>query len=212
MEGVGKTNRFSCVIVTTMYTLISLLFTVAVAAPPGYERSKSGVEGCNLFLGPADANGTVPMLAECEWPDVTVEAFAKSFDDWEHHDEIFSTVADSKVLRVDGARSLLHQRHQSSGISDREAKLWATRAPVDGGGFRYSWTLAKDEALTPASGNVAAAFDDGHWIVRPRAAGGVTAEHKLVYDPGGRVPGFLVRWFQTSGLAATVTEARAACK
>lgn len=195
-----------------MITLTALLLSTALAAPPGYAVSKDGVEGCALYLGPADANGIVPMLAECAWPDVTMDGFRKAFDDWEHHDEIFSSVADSKIVRRDGDRTLLHQRHQSSGISDREAMLWGTAGPVDGGGYRYAWTMAKGEPLEVASGNVPTAFDDGHWIVRPRPEGGVLVEHKLVYDPGGRVPGFLVRWFQTSGLAATVTEAHAACK
>ena len=54
--------------------------------------------------------------------------------------------------------------------------------------------------------------DDGGWTVIPDPRGGVRVEYDLLYDPGGSVPGFVVRWFQGSGFVQLVGEMRTAAK
>jgi hypothetical protein len=187
-----------------------LLLGSALAAPPGFNVSKRDVEGCTLYLGPAEADGVVPMRAECRWPDVSVEQFDRAYADWTRHDEIFSSIASSDLVSTNGATKTLRQTYTASGISDREMLIDGTRTEIDGG-LRFEWHKHPgDQGIT--SGNVEALRSDGFWEVTAHPEGGVTAIHQLSYDPGGRVPGFLVRWFQTSGLAAIVGDLKAAIR
>ncbi|MCO4744693.1 MAG: hypothetical protein KC912_07890 [Proteobacteria bacterium] len=184
--------------------MITFLLATALAAPSGFTVTKTDVSGCELSKGPADDQGDVPMYAECVWPDVTVDKFHSVFQDWTKHDDIFSSVSASKVQR-DGDKKLVFQTHVARGISNRDILLWG-ELTQKGEGWRYAWTKASDEPLTAASGHVVCERSDGWWEVQPRAEGGVNVTYELRYDPGGSVPGFLVRSFQTSGFAAVVTE------
>lgn len=176
----------------------------ALAAPPGFKVTKEDVSGCTLMLGPAEADGVVPMRAECHWADVPYDKFVRVFSKWEDHDVFFGTISASDVLSVNAGVSQVHQVHVSKGIADREIVLDGTSAP-DGDGTKFSWK--KSAHQVGASGDrVEVARSEGYWIARPAADGGVDVEHQLSYDPGGSVPGFLVRWFQTSGLSSIVTD------
>ncbi len=190
-----------------MTALLLVILSTAFAPPPGYTVTEEDVDGCTLFLGAEDGEGVRPMRAECLWPDVTLETFKARMADWAGHAGIFTTVAESEVLREEGGRALVRQRHTTRGISDREVLLWMKHETVEGYD-RYGWTRATDEPLNPASGHVACQRSDGYWQGRAEG-GGVRVVYELAYDPGGSVPGFIVRWFQTSGLETTVREARA---
>lgn len=178
------------------------LLTSAFAAPPDYRPTRT-TEHCQMFLGPAMANGVVPMHAECVWPGVTLDKATALFSDWAGHDEIFSSVVSSDVERTEGEVAFVRQVHRAKGISDREALLKMQKTPADGGGVRFGWTLEPSEPKDAS--HVGVAFDTGYWEFREGADGLHVVDH-LEYDPGGSVPGFLVRWFQTSGLEAVLSE------
>lgn len=182
-----------------------LLIATALAAPANYKKTKEA-EGCTLYLAPAIGTD-VPMYAECTWPEVKFEKIDALLSKWDAHDDYFGSVEVSETVRVDGDRTLSRQVHVSSGIANREVLLWMKKEPVANGGFKYSWTKASDP-LKLTDGYVEAAKDDGHWEVTPNPAGGVDVKYWLVYDPGGSVPGFLVRMFQTGGLHQIVTDMR----
>lgn len=187
--------------------LIPWFMSMALAAPAGWKVTDTTADGgaCELSLGPAEADGVVPMRAECYWKDVSIDKFKVGMADWNKHDEAFTAVVESKVQRTAGDKSLVFQKHQSSGISDREVLIWMWHEVADGYD-RYAWNTAVSEALTPASGNVRCARSEGYWQAKADPSGGVRVVHVLSYDPGGSVPGFLVRWFQTSGLATNASE------
>lgn len=190
--------------------MVFLLVVSALAAPAGYTVTESNVDGCTLSLGPVEADGVVPMHAECWWPDVRIEAFRAKLADWTLHDDIWTAVVRSEV-REAGPRALVWQIHQSKGIANREVLLWM-RHDATGGADRYSWTLAGDRPLTPADGHVATLRDDGYWQAAPDPRGGVQVVHHLAYHPGGSVPSFVVRWFQSSGLKTNLAECHAAVR
>jgi len=189
-----------------MSTMTLLLLSAALAAPPGYKVTKT-TNDCELMLGPAEADGVVPMRAECHWPEIPPDAFHAAVGNFAIHGELWSTVPVCEVVRTEGGRTLTHQVHQSNGISDRELMLWLETVEVEGG-YRHQWTRAVDEPLEPAKGNVAAARDDGYCEGVAHPDGGTQVNYQLSYDPGGKVPGFLVRWFQTSGLAGIMEDLR----
>src|SRR5688500_1229928 len=97
-----------------------LIFALpALAAPAGYKQTKT-TESCALFLGPAAANGVVPMHAECTWPGLDLAKLDAMFSRWQDHDDFFSTIVSSDVERTDGSAVIVRQVHRSKGISDRE--------------------------------------------------------------------------------------------
>lgn len=182
-----------------------MLTTALAAAPAGYKETKRAHD-CVLYVGLKEADGVVPVYAECRWPDVDAAVFDRVFSDWTTHDELFSTIIASDLVRKEGGASVVHQVHTASGISDREVILAGRRAEVDGG-FRYHWTRTAD-ALTVAKGNVATARSDGAWWIKAAEGGGIEVKYELSYDPGGSVPGFLVRWFQVGGVADVLYDLR----
>lgn len=189
--------------------LTTTLIALALAAPPGFKQTRT-TDHCALFLGPADA-GVVPMRAECHWPDLTVARLDALMGKVEDHDLYFSSVQVSDLERTEGGKKLVYQVHKAKGISDRQTRLWMTYAN-SGGVVKVAWSVAHDQPVEVPKGQVAVARSDGFWEFSEHADGGVHAVHQLAYDPGGSVPGFLVRWFQTSGLEAVVTEIEAYAK
>jgi len=187
--------------------IVVLVLSAALAVPPDYQVTKEDVEGCTLMLGPREADGVVPMRAECHWPDITLEKFDGFFKEWGDHDLSFSTVEASDVIGSEGGKLQVRQVHVTKGISDRFIILDGERVEVEGG-YRYQWTRSSHTETAP-DGMVEAIRSDGYWEATAAEAGGVNVVHQLSYDPGGRVPGFLVRWFQTGGLAGIVTDLHA---
>lgn len=187
--------------------MLVLALTLAVAAPPGYRETRSDVAGgCDLFLGQADSEGVVPMRAECDWPDVTVAQFEAAYGDWASHDEIYGNISSSVVLSSEGTTHSVRQTFEAGGIKTREMIIVGSREDVPGG-VKYSWhKQAGDQGIT--TNNVEVTRSTGYWLVTERAEGGVHAEYELSYDPGGSVPGFLVRWFQGSGLQGIIEDTR----
>lgn len=185
--------------------MIALLVSAALAAPAGWNVTDAKADGgaCELALGPAGKDGVVPMRAECVWPDVTLAKFMAAQAAWDHHDDYFTTVVES-TTKTPGDKALVYQKHRSRGISDREVMLHMWHETTDG--FeRYAWDTATAEPLTLVDGNVRCGKSEGYWQAKTEGTG-VRVVHLLSYDPGGSVPGFLVRWFQTSGLAVNVSE------
>jgi hypothetical protein len=189
--------------------MLILLVTSALAAPAGFKVTKN-TEHCELSLGPALGNGVVPMRAECHWPDLAPEKLQGLLAAWGDHEKYFSSVVSCDVERTDGARVWTKQVHRAKGIADREAVLVMERSKIEGG-YRYAWSLDNGD-LVAADGNVLVGWDEGFWEFTADPNGGTRAVHQLAYDPGGSVPGFLVRWFQTSGLTAVVEEIEAYAK
>jgi len=183
-----------------------LLMAAAIAAPADYKKTAE-IDGCTLYKGPAES-GVVPMYAECHWTDVTVKKFAEKMSDMGQHAQIFSAVEESETLKVDGTTVWNKQTHVNGGIADRELILRGWRE-MDDTHFRVEWTIATDMPLEVQKGNVATVRDDGWWDVTAAADGGVDIKYKLMYDPGGSVPGFIVRAFQVGGLKDILTECHA---
>lgn len=187
--------------------MLTLLATALAAVPSGFTEIKAGND-CKIYKGPATASGVVPVYATCDWTDVAPAKLHAVLADWEQHDEVWSTVGTSVTKKTEGSRSLVHQVHTLSGISNREVELWMEKKPVDKG-FQYAWKSAAP--VTPAKGNVATTLSLGFWQVTEGSQGS-HVEYSLTYDPGGSVPGFLVRWFQASGTLTSTEELRAAVR
>jgi hypothetical protein len=159
--------------------------------------------GCNFFLGSVE--GTVqPVRAECDWP-IAADKLQRIVAATADHDKYFSAVEVCDVVGSSGGKEVAVQVHVASGISDREVVLLFGTEDI-AGGKRYTWTKAPDQSAAKR-GMVAVALDTGKWEITSTATGAHVV-YELRYDAGGSVPGFLVRWFQGSGVRTLVGELR----
>ena len=182
--------------------MLALLLPALLAAPAGWESFDSG-GGCTYFKSPKHASGYPTLRAECTWSDVTPAQLDALLSDLEGHDEIHSSIAEAKVVGTTTSGTKVYQRHVASGISDREANMEYTRA-VSGDTITHAWSMTADQP-TPAAGNEAPAHNSGKWELSPDGAGAKVV-YELRYEPGGSVPGFVVRAFQTSDFVLIVQE------
>ncbi len=159
--------------------------------------------GCVFYLG--DRQGAyAPVRAECVWP-IAPEKLQKLLAAEGAHDDYFTSVAESTVIGPTSGGNLVYQRHQASGISDREIMLVMGTETIPGG-TRYTWTRAQDQSKVTGE-HVPCVVDTGKWEVSAEGTGSRVV-YELMYDPGGSVPSFLVRWFQGSGTRTLVGELR----
>ncbi|MCB9762693.1 MAG: hypothetical protein H6739_23030 [Alphaproteobacteria bacterium] len=179
------------------FALLAALALPALATPKGFEHLKDA-DGCAFFIGPKKASGYEVMRAECTWPDVTVEALDRHLSAHDTHDLIFETIAASDIIGQEGEAVRVFQVHQAAGISDREATLLYTRQVAADGTITHAWQMTAQQP-PPQDGRVTAVVDTGKWELRPAPSGGATVVHELLYEPGGSVPAFVVRWFQSGG-------------
>jgi hypothetical protein len=160
---------------------------------------------CAFYKGDADSSGVVPLRAECDWPIEASELMGliEKIDD---HNLYFSSVSVSRVVANNGGEHNVYQVHVATGISDREAMLIYGDEAIEGG-RRYTWRVNPDQ--TGITGEkVRLAEDTGMWEISAKPGGGSRAVYELRYDAGGSVPGFVVRWFQGSGVRTLVGELR----
>lgn len=189
--------------------MLALLTTLALATPPdGYAEVKKGSD-CTIYKGPADDDGVNPMIAECHWAEVDPDGLIGKLSDYGAFDDLIFGVERSEVERVEGDRSLVHQVQSTKGIATREVLIWMSTS-VGERATTIAWRTASDEDLVVSDGNVRAPRNDGAWEVGPHPDGGARIVHRIAYDPGGNVPGWVVRWFQVGGMLQVMTEVRAA--
>jgi hypothetical protein len=192
-----------------MLLLLSALTAVDAAPPAGFKQTDQA-HGCTFYKGPKDANSNETLFADCYWPEATPEKMDQLLLRWDRHFTYYTTVTKSDVVGKKGDKTRVRQVHEAAGISDREVMLLMWKAPAKGG-QRYQWTKDTDQSGRTDDG-VLPDQDDGGWTVIPDPRGGVRVEYDLLYDPGGSVPGFVVRWFQGTGFVDLVGEMRSAAK
>jgi hypothetical protein len=184
------------------------LDAAAVTLAPGAELEEIDRDDhCAYFVGPRDESGFPLVRAECTWPDVSPQQLDAVLGDWTRYDDCFATIDAVEVLDDGGAVQRVRHVHAVPAAYDREVVLQMQRQPL-GEGWRYSWS-ADPAPPPPTDGLVAVARDDGFWTVSPAPGGGAAVTTELIYNPGGSLPAFVVRWFQTAGMSAFVEELRA---
>ncbi len=181
--------------------MLSLLLVSAALA--GWTETARDHD-CTFYKG-VEQSGVVPLRAECIWPvePAELQGLISRIDD---HNLYFSSVSLSRVVSLNEGVSNVYQVHVATGISDREAMLLYTDEAIEGG-RRYSWRVNPDQSGITGE-RVRLAEDLGKWEISEHPGGGSQVVYELRYDPGGSVPGFVVRWFQGSGVRTLVGELR----
>lgn len=159
--------------------------------------------GCTFYKGTMKED-VLPVRAVCDWPidaQVIHKLLAKSGD----HDRYFSAVAISDVVSTTNGRDRVRQVHQAAGVSDREVMIEMYNEPINGG-KRYVWKRTADQSGLSGK-QVAIVENVGFWEVTGDAQR-THVVYELEYNAGGWVPGFMVRWFQGSGMHTLLRDLR----
>lgn len=184
-----------------------LLSGPVTRAGPGEGWTFGPRDECELTAD-ADERGNVPIHAICEWA-IPPARFHALLGRWAGYDEIFRNVGQSEVVGHVGGLDLVRQVHVARGIEEREVYVLYESHPVEGG-MRYTWRKADDQSAV-APGRVEVAIHDGYWEV-VTLPGGSRVEYLARYHPGGRIPFFLVRWFQAAGVHGVLEDLRRAAE
>jgi len=188
-----------------MILALLLAQTALADAPPGAKVAAAGHD-CVFYVGPKADIGYNHVNVECYWPEITVAAADPILSDFGSHDRIFGAVTVSDVQGQEGEYTRVRQVHVAKGIKPREAILMFKKETVTGG-YKYSWVMNENQpAASP--GHVLSSYDDGHFIFTNNPSGGVKVEYHLLYSPSGRVPKFVVNWFQTDGVVDVMRDLR----
>lgn len=184
--------------------ILVLTFTASVTALADERKEVAQRADCVITVGDR-VGATDLVIADCQWP-IPASTIIPVVKDAGIHDEINSSVVSS----VKAGDLLFHQVHQASGISDREVTLKFTIDTLSDG-VKVSWTKAPTQQPMTDEDNVRAIQDDGYWEVHDNGDGTSRVLYGLRYDPGGRVPSWVVRAFQKGGIADIVEEMRDYC-
>ncbi len=181
--------------------IVSLALLVPIVVQAGGRKEVAQRADCVITVGDRDSRGTDLIIGTCQWP-VAASKVIPIVKAAETH-TFLSSVAVSRRLS-DGR---IFQVHKASGISDREVALDFTNETLPGGGFKVSWTASSRQEPVDED-RVAVAVDDGYWEVHDNGDGTSKVIYGLRYDPGGKVPDWLVRTFQKGGIADLLEEMR----
>ena len=187
---------------TLRILLLVVLGLLTVGSASAEERKVVAQRAdCSITKGDRDDRCTDLIVATCHW-NADLARVQTVIRDAPSH-VFFSSVVVSRAL-ADGR---IVQVHRASGISDREVTLDFSETAVGEGGVRVGWT--KSEKQEPVGeGRVEVVINEGYWEVHAAGAGKVKVIYSLRYDPGGRVPSWVVRAFQKNGIADIVEEMR----
>lgn len=189
-----------------IHAVWTLWLGIALAAPTGFDLVGKGA-GCQFYRAPVEEDGNQAARAECHWPEVPPERLAAWLGRFERYDELIPPVVRSEIVRVDGERSLVHQVARTRGLAPRQVLIWMQSRSSDAS-TRVGWTTATGEPLALAPRHHRALRNEGWWEVSAHPDGGAQVVHQVLYDPGGAVPAWVVRWAQVGGLREVMQNVR----
>lgn len=184
------------------------LLLVSALAVPADHTVLTEADDCVVSIGPFPSVGPRTLRAECAWPEALLAPVKTLLTDFTAYGRIIPNIHASTVLRVEERGSLVHQQHDIPLFADREVLLWMREFPRPDGGFSVTWHKA-DEPFEPGKGRSVVPFNTGLWDIAPRPGGGLHVVHEVAYDPGVRVPDWVVRRYRTSGITSVLRELRA---
>ena len=197
--------------------VIGLLLTPRFVSAQWSEDDRE--RGCVRYKGERRGD-TIPIRAVCIWP-LSPQALRAVLSRPEHYDRCFSRV--EKSDRVDErsrqyTSSLssssplirIYQVHDASPASDRALYL-DYRITSRDRAWRISFHKTPESESAPITKYIEVKRNEGYWQVEPHLRGAKLTLESL-YDPGGAVPSFMVRWFLSGGVQKTLDELRACAK
>lgn len=192
-----------------------ILFAVAVvgspdagAAPPGWQLVKKA-SGVTVWMQQAAGDRLPVIRARTRVAAEPLEVLAV-INDVDSSCAWAGRCVVARVLRRKDRQTWLYSRRSAPWpISDRDFELRATSAALDRGKrLRVEFRQVR-RARTPAvDGVVRMPLMRGHYELRAAAGGGTDVELQIQADPGGWIPGWIVRWTAKKGPFASLSGLR----
>ena len=182
-----------------MWVLLSWLPLVAGQWTVSFED-----DSCTYYRGAVEADGVMPVRVDCDWAVDPVKA-AQLLEDQSTHDEIFEAVAESTILSEKDDIRRVYQVQRAAGGVDRHVILEYSEETLSNG-RRFRWKKSSDQTGLRPEG-VEVEVTEGQWEITETETG-MHLHYELRYLPGGRVPTFLVTWFQGLGTRMVIADLR----
>ena len=192
------------------YLIISALLLLSVTSAGFAQwREDDREDDCIRYKGPK-YGGVIPIKVVCVWP-LTPQSVRKVLSKPEHYDRCLSRIESSELVSTSGQKLKskiirIYQVHNGSPASDRGLYLDYQLDQRDDH-WRMSFKKSPADQVKPVTDHVEAKANRGYWEVK-RHAQGVQVTLESLYDPGGSVPSFLVRWFISGGVQKMMNELR----
>ena len=154
----------------------------------------SSKDGCDLYTGPVQPDGTAQLQANCHWDDVDAGALESKLAKADQWHVYLDCLEDTKIVGTAGDRTIVWQRATIPGVATREGYVVMRTTPV-GDGYRYAWE-ATGVTAGLSKGSVSPDRNEGYWQVTPSPKGGVDVVYEATYAPGGNLPLWIVRKYQ----------------
>lgn len=182
------------------------LFLISTLAHAGWEETgRKG--GCVFYKSETvEPSGAQPLRAECDWP-VEPKSLQHLLSRAADHDLYFTTITKCEELARSGNTTTVWQLHENPGVTSREVVIDLTEEDIPGG-KRFAWERAADQSHNSGQ-SVTVPLNTGKWEVTDKGDGTSHVVYELRYLAGGKLPAFLVRWFQGAGLQNVVLDMRA---
>ena len=165
-------------------------------------------EGCLRYKGSKQGD-ILPIKIVCTWP-LSTKAVQKVLSRPQHYHRCFSRVKKSRLIHTPSKpKSLIrvYQIHDGSPASDRAVYLdYVIKQRVNEWILRFQQS-PQGEVASIDEKWVTVKAHKGIWTVSKHTKG-VQVSLQSMYDPGGSVPSFLVRWFMGSGVQKMMNELR----
>ncbi len=159
---------------------------------------------CEFFKSDQDSTIT-PMRAVCDWPTPPDDVIG-ALDAADTLEDVFSTIHESSVLSGEpGQTARVYQLYKVTSLFKREVVLSMASEEIPGG-RRFLWKKADDQSALTGTATAIDAMEN-LWEVTGTATG-CRVVFEVSYAPGGRVPGFLITWFQGTGVQAQLADLR----
>lgn len=184
----------------------SILLLATLFAAPSEFREVRQKDDCIYYK---DDSEPVPVVrTECEWPEADGEKLRAILSDYGSYAKLIGPVERSEQIEVHPDRTLVEQVHNPPVIARRELRIWMWAETLEDGGLKVSWDSDGVEPWELEPGHVRPERNAGFWEIHPRMEGGIVLVHQVEYLPGGSVPRWLVKAFQTGGVVDLMQNTR----
>ena len=182
-----------------------VFLAIAVAPIASANWTSIGAKnGCEFYKGAA-VGALAPMRAVCDWP-ISADKVIRALDRTGDLELVFSTIDQSSIVGPDPTGGeLVYQSYRKTIFFRREVVLAIFSEPIPGG-RRLLWVKADDQSALSGEHTeidqvqnrweVTGTADSCHLVL------------EMSFAPGGKIPGFLIDWFQGAGIKEQIADLR----
>ena len=196
--------KFTCILSQLLLFIWILVYFSHLSFAQNQWRERERENDC-VFYNTVSKSKNISVRVVCHWK-VAPTQLQEILSSPDRYDEVFSGVSESVLVLKKSNLTRVFQVHSYTGITDRAAFMDYLDTPVPNG-RRYSYHKARDQSVVP-NRYVLIVQNTGFWEVT-RIKSGSLLVFETLYEAGGSVPKFLIRWGQMSGIQNMIKELRA---